>query len=42
MSKMTYPNNAKIHKGCFPETAREIEDTFIFVNLDFDLYQPII
>ena len=27
-------------KGYFPETAKGIEDRFVFVNLDMDLYQP--
>ena len=39
-SRMCYPDNLKIHKGCFPECAGVIEDRFCFVNLDMDLYQP--
>lgn len=38
--KMRYPDNLKIHKGYFPESAGIIEDKFCFVNLDMDLYQP--
>jgi len=40
LSKLPYKENAIIKKGYFPETAEGIEDTFCFVNLDFDLYQP--
>lgn len=39
-SRMCYPVNVKIHKGCFPECAGNIEDRFCFVNLDMDLYHP--
>lgn len=39
-SRMCYPDNLKIHKGCFPECAGIIEDRFCFVSLDMDLYQP--
>jgi hypothetical protein len=42
MSKMIYPNNVEIHQGYFPDSAIEINETFMFVNLDFDLYQPIL
>ena len=42
ISKMTYPENVIIHKGYFPETAQGIDDTFIFVNLDFDLFHPVL
>jgi hypothetical protein len=36
------PQNAIVRKGYFPETAFGIDDKFVFVNLDFDLYQPTI
>lgn len=42
MSKMMYPNNVEIHQGYFPDSAIGINETFMFVNLDFDLYQPIL
>ena len=42
MSKMCYPENVEIHKGYFPETTVGVNDLFMFVNLDFDLYQPIL
>lgn len=28
--------------GCFPESAIEVKDEFCFVNLDMDLYQPML
>lgn len=42
MSKMVYADKVEIHQGFFPESACGIEDKFMFVNLDFDLYQPIL
>lgn len=42
MKKMEYPNNIEIRKGYFPETAVGIEDSFVFVNMDMDLYQPML
>lgn len=39
---LPHSENAIVRKGFFPETAQGIEDEFIFVNLDFDLYQPTI
>lgn len=40
LSKMLYPENIEIRKGFFPETTKGINDEFVFVNLDFDLYAP--
>jgi hypothetical protein len=40
--KLKYPDKVIIKKGYFPETAIDIEDNFVFVNLDFDLYAPTI
>ncbi|WP_145152803.1 TylF/MycF/NovP-related O-methyltransferase [Paenibacillus xylanexedens] len=40
MSSMPFPEKVVIKKGYFPETTEGIEDTFVFVNLDFDLYKP--
>ncbi len=42
MRKMKNPDNIQICKGYFPETAQGIEDRYCFVNLDMDLYQPIL
>ena len=43
MSKMPFPEKCIVHKGYFPETAigNQVEqETFCFVNLDMDLYEP--
>ena len=40
--KMPYKNNVIIRKGYFPDTTNGIEDIFLFVNLDMDLYHPIL
>lgn len=42
MAKMSNPSNVEIRRGYFPLTTDGIEDEFIFVNLDFDLYNPIL
>lgn len=43
MSKMERPENCVVKKGYFPETFDLGEDCkFCFVNIDFDLYQPIL
>ena len=39
--KMAYPDNCIFKPGYFPQTAAGIEDTFCFVSLDADLYEPI-
>lgn len=38
---MPFPNQCIIRKGFFPETAVNIKDSFAFVSLDTDLYEPI-
>lgn len=40
MKKMEKPENCIIHKGYFPETADGVTGSFLFVNLDMDLYKP--
>jgi hypothetical protein len=40
LSKLQYPDKCIIKKGYFPETTAGVDETFCFVNLDFDLYQP--
>ena len=42
LSKMRYPGNCRIHKGYFPETTKSVndEESYCFVNIDVDLYQP--
>jgi hypothetical protein len=42
MKKMKYPELCIIRKGDFPETTQGISENFCFVNLDFDLYKPIL
>lgn len=42
MKKMPNPDMVIIKKGFFPETAIGIDDKFVFVNLDLDLYKPTI
>jgi hypothetical protein len=42
IKKLPHPEKAIIKKGYFPETAKGLEERFCFVNLDFDLYQPIL
>ncbi|MDR2552893.1 MAG: methyltransferase [Treponema sp.] len=42
LSKMPYPQKCVIKKGYFPETAKDIKEKFCFVNLDMDLYQPML
>jgi O-methyltransferase len=42
LSKMKYQNNCIVKKGYFPASADGIEDTFCFVSLDADLYEPIL
>jgi O-methyltransferase len=41
LTKLPHPDNAVIRKGWFPESAGQDEDeTFCFVSIDVDLYQP--
>lgn len=40
LSKMMAPENCMVCKGYVPESFAGVEDTFCFVNLDMDLYQP--
>jgi O-methyltransferase len=41
INKMKYPKNCIIKKGYFPETAKGIEEKFVFVSIDVDLFEPI-
>jgi len=38
---MPFPEKCKPVKGFFPESARNLDDHFVFVSLDADLYEPI-
>jgi O-methyltransferase len=42
LSKMKYPKNCIVKKGYFPQTAVNVADTFSFVSIDADLYEPIL
>jgi hypothetical protein len=42
MEKMFFPENVRVKKGWVPETFEDIDDTFCFVHLDMDLYQPML
>ncbi|MGN6532061.1 MAG: TylF/MycF/NovP-related O-methyltransferase [Ginsengibacter sp.] len=41
IKNMPFPKQCIIKKGFFPQTTAGIEDAFVFVNLDTDLYEPI-
>jgi O-methyltransferase len=41
LNRMKYRKNCIIKKGYFPETTKDVEDTFAFVNIDVDLSEPI-
>jgi O-methyltransferase len=41
MQLMPYPDLCRLRKGFFPESAKGLEDTFVFVSLDADLYDPL-
>ena len=38
---MPFPKKCVPVKGFFPESAKDIDDQFVFVSLDADLYEPI-
>ncbi|RGY94748.1 TylF/MycF/NovP-related O-methyltransferase [Clostridium sp. AM58-1XD] len=42
LSKMTTPENCIIKQGYFPDTAVGLDEKYMFVNLDMDLYKPIL
>lgn len=39
---MPYPEEIVIKKGFFPDTAKDVEDTFCYVHLDMDIYQSTV
>lgn len=41
LKKMKYRENCVVKKGYFPETAAGINDKFVFVSIDADLFNPI-
>jgi hypothetical protein len=42
LARMAHPGNIILRKGYFPETAEGLTERFAFVNLDVDLYKPIL
>ncbi|MBQ9365585.1 MAG: hypothetical protein IJT82_07400 [Schwartzia sp.] len=42
MKKMPHPENIVIRQGYIPETLEGVEDSFCFVNLDMDVYPPML
>lgn len=42
LRRMPHPEKCVLKKGYFPETAVDVKDQFCFVNLDMDLYQPML
>ncbi len=42
LKKMPYRENCVIRKGYFPDTAAGLEEQYAFVNIDVDLYKPIL
>ncbi|MEJ7740609.1 MAG: TylF/MycF/NovP-related O-methyltransferase [Chitinophagaceae bacterium] len=41
LSRMPFPDKCIPVKGYFPESVKDINDSFVFVSLDADLYAPI-
>jgi len=41
LKRMPFPQQCQIVKGFFPESAKNIDDKFVLVSLDADLYEPI-
>jgi O-methyltransferase len=41
LNKMKNRQNCIIKKGFFPKTAEGVNDTFSFVSIDVDLYEPM-
>lgn len=41
LQRMHFPQNCIIKKGWFPQSAEGVKETFAFVRLDMDLYDPI-
>jgi O-methyltransferase len=37
---MPHKNRCVIKQGYFPESASDVDDSFVFVSLDMDLYKP--
>ena len=42
LKRMPHPLQCVVKKGFFPETAEGVEEEFVFVSIDADLYSPIL
>jgi hypothetical protein len=42
LSRMPHHENVIIRKGWFPETTDGVDDKFVFVSLDMDVYRPML
>lgn len=40
MNCMPYKEMCIVKKGFFPDTTKDVEDSFVYVSLDMDLYKP--
>jgi O-methyltransferase len=40
LGKMKFPENCVVKKGYFPETTESLDEKFVFVSIDADLYEP--
>ncbi len=38
---MPFPNQCIVKEGYFPDTAKDVNEEFVFVSIDADLYDPI-
>lgn len=41
LKRINHPYRVEVKQGYFPETAKDVDDTFVFVSIDTDLYLPI-
>lgn len=41
LKKMRHPEKCVVKRGYFPASAVDVDDTFAFVSIDADLYQPV-
>jgi O-methyltransferase len=41
LQQMPFPEKYKPYKGFFPASAKGVDDRFVFVSLDADLYDPL-
>lgn len=41
LKRINHSSNCVVKQGFFPETATNVDDAFVFVSIDTDLYQPV-